>query len=86
MILGIIFIVVAVVTFFFVCFQFDEEWPITLVGFLLGALFILGVIITVEESTPEKTEFKYPTTEYTLEYEVTTRGEQVDSIYVISKL
>ena len=86
MIVGVVFIAFAIVTFFFICFQFDEDWPLILVGFLLGVFLIFGAIITIEESIPEKKEFKYPTTEYTLEYEVISRGEQVDSTYVISKI
>lgn len=57
-------------------------------GIVAGCLIILGFLLILEDPIKEKeqTEFKYPTTEYTLEYEVLTRGKQVDSTYVISKI
>lgn len=85
MIVGIIFIVIAVISFIAGAIG-TKEGEVLAVGVLIGMLLIFGIIIICDETVPEKTEFKYPISEYTLEYEVLTRGEQVDSTYVISKL
>lgn len=59
-------------------------------GILTGILSIWGIASLYkgldDKYKKEQTEFKYPTTEYTLEYEVLTRGEQIDSTYVITKI
>lgn len=85
-ILGIIFLTLALIILTAICITNTEETPMILAGFLLGMLAFLGIIFICEGTYPEKTEFKYPITEYTLEYEVISRGEQVDSTYVISKI
>lgn len=86
LIVGIFLIVISIVTFFAICIESDVDRSTFLIGFLLGVTFIFGIAIICIELTPENTEFKYPTTEYTLEYEVVSRGEQIDSTYVITKL
>lgn len=86
MIAGIVFIILAIVFVIISCFQIEDSWPMVLVGVLSGFLASLGLILLFEDAIPEKTEFKYPIAEYTLEYEVVSRGEQIDSTYVITKL
>lgn len=84
--LGIIFLALALVILIAICAAMAEHAPIILMAFLLGMIALLGALFISEGTRPEKKEFKYPTTEYTLEYEVITRGEQIDSVYVISKI
>lgn len=86
MIIGIIFVVLAVVAFIIICILSNEELCLNMASFMSGILAMLGFFIICEKLKLEKTEFEYPTTEYTLEYEVIIRGEQIDSTYVISKI
>lgn len=86
LIIGIILSTTAVIGFIILSIQNIDEFPLILTGFFTGFLWLLGVIAISADCTQEKTEFKYPTTEYTLEYEIITKGEQIDSTYVISKI
>lgn len=86
MFVGIIFIILAIVFIVFACVQSEDAWPMVVVGILSGLLAMLGVIVFLTDNIPEKTEFKYPVNEYKLEYEVLTKGEQVDSTYVLTKI
>lgn len=86
LIVGILLIVISIGTLFGVSLDSSEDRGTFLLGFFLGILFIFGLAIVLIEFIPEKTEFRYPTTEYHLEYEVISRGEQIDSTYVITKL
>lgn len=44
-------------------------------------LFGIGVCLGDED----KSEKKFPASEYSLEYEITMRGEQVDTVYVLTR-
>lgn len=50
-----------------------------------GLLFFLGGLIAVSNDNSYKAERKYPASEYRLDYEIITRGEQVDTVYVLTK-
>lgn len=51
-------------------------------------LFFLGIHFGIKEEKRqnEMIELKYPSSEYRLEYEITTRGEQIDTTYVLTKI
>lgn len=57
-------------------------------GVFMGVFIVFGCVSLCEglNGKQEQTEFKYPAAEYTLEYEIVSRGEHVDSTYVITKL
>ena len=44
-------------------------------------LFVIGVCLDDED----KSERKFPASEYILDYEIITRGEQVDTVYVLTR-
>lgn len=85
-ILGIIFLAIGLIALIATCITNPEETLMILSEFLLGMFALFGILCICEGTYPKKTEFKYPISEYTLEYEVITRGEQIDSTYVISKI
>lgn len=67
--------------------ELDQLFETFIAGIFAGLCFVFGLFIVVAEVTyEEQTEFKYPVNEYKLEYEVLTKGEQVDSTYVITKI
>ena len=66
-------------------FACDEFVPAFLI-FILGLVcFTFGLCILNDKKETKNTEYKYPKSEYNLEYEIISRGEQIDTIYVISK-
>lgn len=92
--LGIILLVLAILLSVLVAMLLDEKDYIAcaayFIGIFVGIFSVLGCILITKESSnktiKEQTEFKYPTNKYKLEYEVLTKGEQVDSTYVITKI
>lgn len=44
---------------------------------------LLGIAFCIAPKTQK--EYKYPASEYRLDYEIITRGEHVDTVYVLTK-
>lgn len=56
---------------------------------LLGViLFFLGIYFGMKEEKRQNKviEQRFPSSEYHLEYEITIRGEQIDTTYVLTKI
>lgn len=77
-------IIVAFVTFILDVLWGDEPEASTR-GFTLGMATMVGAFIVCEKLPQKKRELRYPPTEYTLEYKLITKGEQVDSVYVATE-
>lgn len=63
------------------------EKPIFSAIFCILAIvgLLSGCFICVNEREKVIKEHKYPASEYHLDYEVITRGEQVDTVYVLTR-
>lgn len=54
-------------------------------GWILEIEAIVLFLISLWVDSESKTEIKYPASEYRLDYEIITRGEQVDTVYVLTR-
>lgn len=56
-----------------------------IVGLILVicAVVLLGIGACLDDE--DKSEKKFPASEYLLDYEIITRGEQVDTVYVLTR-
>lgn len=84
---GSIILIVLGIIFFVISASSDFEF-----GAIISAIWIVAfawniyVIKTSDTSIQTKNvEYKYPSKDYNLDYEIVMRGDQVDTIYVITR-
>ena len=77
----ITFAIVACYGLFYSIMEFDGEAALAVISFSILTISIIGIICIVIPEEPKE----YPASEYTLEYKITTIGEQSDTTYVLTK-
>ena len=58
---------------------------ISAVSLVFGLILFIAGLVMVSNDNSYKVERKYPVSEYHLDYEIITRGEQVDTVYVLTR-
>lgn len=82
---GIILIVLGIIGFISVR-RLTEPISVLILSLAISACILLGIAFCVAPKVQKvQKEYKYPSSEYRLDYEITTRGEQVDTVYVLIK-
>lgn len=82
MAVGILFIVLGFICFIWILLTKKTKSMVLLAIFSVIDLYS-GILICSEEN--HEKEYKYPASEYHLDYEITMRGEQVDTVYVLTR-
>lgn len=82
--IGIILIVLGLISLIGILYA---EKLIFIFLFVLSSVFFIlfGSYLCYADSGKSIKEYKYPASEYSLEYEIITRGEQVDTVYVLTR-
>lgn len=82
--LGTILIVLGLISLIGVAHS--EKLIFAILFILLSVICILfGSYLCYANSEKSIKEYKYPASEYSLEYEITMRGEQIDTVYVLTR-